>query len=143
MQPPRYCGTCKKIGHLPEACWITYPHLKKTKKAQGVDEEEGEKDCSFIDLGVLEVQAKDDGATTEMFYQSDEDLYEEKARMQAAAAAAEETETAGVSFKPLGDISVGTVGVLQECLCPSGWGITVRKHGPVCVCLHHPISSLR
>ena len=38
-----------------------------------------------------------------------------------------------MSFKPLGDISVGTVGLLQECLCPSGWGITVRKHGPVCV----------
>ena len=102
--------------------------MKKTKKAQGVDEEGGAIECNFIDLGVLEV---DDGATTEMFYQSDEDLYEEKARMQAAAAAAEETylafiadgwsnttdamatETAGVKCKPMGDIPVGIVGLLE------------------------------
>lgn len=32
---------------------------------QGVDNEEGEKDCSFIGLGVLEAQAEKDGATTE------------------------------------------------------------------------------
>ena len=42
---------------------MTYPHLKtKGKKVQGVDEEEEEKDCSFIDLGALEVQTEDTGA---------------------------------------------------------------------------------
>ena len=32
--PPKYCGACKKSGHLPDACWITFPHLRKTESAR-------------------------------------------------------------------------------------------------------------
>ena len=53
--PPKYCGACGKNGHLPEACFVTYPHLKRSKKVQGLDGEEPEVECNFIDLGVLEV----------------------------------------------------------------------------------------
>ena len=56
--------TCKKTGHLSDVCWVAHQHLKRPKKVQGVDEEKGERDCSFIDLGVIEVRPTDNAATT-------------------------------------------------------------------------------
>ena len=51
-QSPKWCPACNKSGHLPDTCWITHPHLKKTKKAQSV---EGEEELNFLDLGALDV----------------------------------------------------------------------------------------
>ena len=53
-QPPRWCPTCNKSGHLPDTCWVTHPHLKKVKKVQSLEEGQ-EVECNYIDLGALEV----------------------------------------------------------------------------------------
>ena len=55
LPPPKWCGTCQKSGHLPDACWVTHPHLKKGKKVQAVEGGE-DVECNYIDLGTLELE---------------------------------------------------------------------------------------
>ena len=91
----------KNSGHLPDQCWVTYPHLQKTKKVQAV--EGGEEELNFIDLGVLEVSCNECGQ-----FQEDGELYEDKRRAQEAYARVQMAEVA------------------SHC-CPPGLGVTTTE----------------